>query len=638
MENFEKPNRIEELEKKLYSQNQQVTQKDRKPLRSKEYDVAHDWQSDSADTITDSALVVEEKKPNWFFRFFIVALIFFIGAGAYLGITWYLNSGVDASSVDILVNAPLTIGAGEVLNFEVTAQNQNQIPITYVEMDVQYPDGTRSSSDIGQDLRTTTEKVDSLAIGEIMKRNYQSLLFGEESEKKEITIFLTYQAEGSTKLFKKEKKFDVVLSSTPIRLTITNVKETTAGQDVDFTVELVSNSSQTLKNVIVQAVYPFGFSYKSSTLSPQEDKKTWIIESLKPKEALTFSVKGKIEGQNKDDRYFKFLVGLQKPNTNEPQVVFSSKDTTIAITRPFLELDLSIDQDNNDIIVVDPAKTQSSMITFKNNSEFPLRNAMITLKISGSSIVKSSVSVAEGFYQSLTDTISWDYTTAEDLVSIPIGTTGHVSFSFNSLTSSLQQIITNPEVLFTINVKANRNPQNQVADTIENSIIKKIRFNTQVTLDTQSNHYTSVFQNSGPVPPKAEQRTTYTGTITLKNTTNAISNGTVTMKIPNYVQYEGAFAPASESVSFDSTSRILTWNLGSVAAKTGYLGIAPRQIHIQFGIIPSISQVGMAPVLAEHIIFNGTDTFTKSEITQEGEDISTAIEDSLEYRDGDVSR
>ncbi len=637
MDKFEKPHRIEDLEKKLYSPNQNLTQKERKHLNTKEYDVAQNWPTTHVD-IQESDLIDEGKKPNWFFRFFLVALVFFIGAAGYLGFTWYLNSGVRASNVDILINAPLSIGAGENFDFEVVMQNKNQMPIKYVDIEILFPDGTRSVADISKEFERTTDRVEVIQIGEVVKKNYNALLFGEENEKKDISVLLTYQIDESTQLFKKEKKFDVVLSSTPIRLTITNVKEITSGQDLAFTLELVSNSTQTLKNVMVQAVYPFGFTYQSSTLPPKDDKKTWVIPSLAPKETLTFTLRGNIDGQNKDDKFFKFLVGLEDEKTGTPQVVFTTKDALVSLARPFLELNFAVDEQNSNVIILDSGISSNATISFRNNTEFQLRNASISLVFDGSALAKDSVTVGDGFYQSLTNTIVWDNTTSDKLITIPVGSTGQVSFNFNGMGEYLDKIIVNPEVNLKIGVKANRNLENGVSELIENTITKKIRFNTQVSLKSENMHYSSVFTNSGPIPPQVEQKTTYTGILTLQNTSNALANGVVTMRIPNYVRYEGVFSPETENVSYDSSSRILSWNVGTVSAKTGYMEMPPKQLQVQVSIIPSISQAGTTPDLVENIRFTGTDTFTKKEITQTAKPITTEIRDAKDFYSSQVTK
>lgn len=637
MNNFEKTNRIDELEKKLYSPNHSTQQRARKPLRAQEFNVPQDWDTPHLDT-QDTALVDKGEGPNWFFRFFVLAFIFFIGALGYVGIKLYLTGGVDASNVDILVNAPLTISAGEPLELELSIQNKNQVTLRSIDLEIQFPDGTRTVTDVGVDQKSVSETIDSIAVGEIVKRNHEALLFGEEGEKKEITIGMVYQIDEATTVFRKEKKIDVIIKSTPVRLTVTNVKEITSGQELVFGVELVSNSTQTLKNVMVQATYPFGFRYTGSSLSPQEDKKTWIIPTLAPKETITFDVKGTIAGQNNDDTYFTFLVGLEDPGKNAPQVVFSSKNKIVSIARPFLDVDLTINDSSASNIVLDPEVLHTANLSFRNNTGSSLQNVAIALLIEGSSIYKDSIRVAEGFYQSLTNTIAWDQTTSKSLELIAPGASGGTTFTFQGLGDKSDYITINPEATFTINVKANRNPENQVSDFIENSFVKKIRFNTEVKLEGMSEYYSSVFTNSGPIPPKAEQKTTYTALLSLQNTSNAISGGVVTMRLPNYVQYEGQHYPTTETITYDKVTRLVTWNVGTIAPKTGYAGGASRRLAFQVSIVPSISQAGSSPDLVENITLRGVDAFTQAEIEKRINSITTQIKDARDFYSSQVSR
>ncbi len=603
-----------------------------------EYSIPSDWQSGHSDSQDSTMFEDNTPKTNWFFRFFILAFIFFLVALGYAGYKFYFGSGIKADDVDILVTSPLSVGAGELFNFETVIQNKNQLPMKFVDLEIIFPDGTRSTEDISADYKKVEETIENISVGEILKRNYGALLFGEETEKKEITISLIYQVEGISSLLKKEKKFEVVLESTPVRLTITNVKEITSGQELSFNIEVVSNSTQTLKNIMIQAVYPFGFSLTKSTLASEEDKKTWIIPTLEPKEVVTFKIDGFIEGQNKDDKFFKFVAGLADEKKLEPQVVFTAKDVSVALARPFLELDLSIDQNNSDIIAVDPERSKSANISFKNNTDIALRNASISLKMEGPILNKDFVQASEGFFQSLDNTIVWDYTTNENLVSIPIGSSGSVVFNFGGLGLSSEKFILNPELNFNVNVKGNRNPDSGVSESIENSLVKKIRFNTQVNINTSSQYYSSVFANSGPIPPMVEQQTTYTGLITLKNTSNIVSDGIMTMRVPNYVKYEGLFSPDTEDVSFDPVSRVITWNLKNIDQKTGYQGLSARSIALQLSITPSLSQSGSSPVLLENIKFSGKDLFTNKIIEINPALISTAIDDAKDYYSSQVSK
>lgn len=631
-----KSNRIDNLERKLYSPQQDVVLKERKPIREKQYDVPQSWE-DTATTIQETQLELPAEGPNWFFRIFTATLLFFVGAAGFAAYMFFFAPQSINRNIDILINAPLSIGAGEPFNFEVMIENKDAAPIISADLVVEFPDGTRSVTDINTIYEDDMQTIQRVEGGTVVKKNYSALLFGSENEKKDIKVFLKYQTEDSTAFFNKEKQFDTILSSTPIRLTVNNVTETTAGQDVVFNLELVSNSTQTLQNIVVDASLPFGFILKNSSIPVREDKKSWVIPVLKPKESLTLKIEGSLDGQQGDDKFFKFVTGLELGDSTIPLIAFNSKETIIKIKRPFLELELDINEKNAPILVLVPEQNNNAKITFKNNTEFPIRNAEIELVITGDALRKTSVQSNQGFYQSLTNKILWTNLTNPDLASIAVGGIETLSFSFSGLGLVNNSFLVNPELKFAIKVKGNRTQEGNVSETIENTINQIIKFDTEASIQTKSEHFTSRFTNTGPVPPKAEVRTSYTGVVQILNTSNQIQNGIVTMRIPNYVQYEGVYSPQEENVAYDSNTRTLSWNIGTIPPKTGY-ALPAKTLYLQASIVPSISQSGQSPDLFNTITFTGQDTFTQTQINTTAPSITTAISDSRTFGDGQVTR
>lgn len=632
-----KPHRIDDVEQRLYSPNPDQGIKSRKPLRPKDYQVQSDW-GDTNTVVEQGEVTLGEKKSNWFLRFFIMAFIFFVGAMGYAAYIFFMAPNSVSRNIDITVNAPLSIGAGEPFEFEVLIQNKDAQPIVLADVIIEFPDGAREVQNIQNVYRRDSQRVDRIESGTTLKKNYEVLLFGEENEKKDLEILLVYQTEDSTTFFEKRKNFDVVLRSTPVRMTINNVIETTSGQDVTFNVELVSNSTQTLENILIEAFYPFGFTFAESSIAPQEDKKTWIITKIEPRETVNFTIRGKIEGQNNDEKFFRFVTGLAPRDSNDSLIAFNTQDTTIKITRPFLEIAFEVEKNNQPVLVLDPERSYNANLTFRNNAPSPVRNAEVILQIEGDVLRKERISVSEGFYQSLTNLITWDSSTSNKLSTVGIGASERLSFSFTGKGLASEFFIQNPEATLTIGTKANRSSEGAVADVVENTVTRLIKFNTEATIQARSEFYSGIFQNSGPVPPKSENETFYTGVVQVLNTTNQIKDGVVTMRIPNYVQYNGVYSPTSENVSYDSVTRTLTWRVGTVNPSTGYQGNQPKRLYVQVAIIPSISQAGSVPDLINTISFAGTDTHTGTQIQKTSPSITTAIFDTQEFSQGTVTR
>jgi len=147
--------------------------------------------------------------------------------------------------------------------------------------------------------------------GGSVHKTVQVIIFGEQNTQKTLTVEITYQVRGSSQSFTKNRTYDVLVNSSPINLTVSSFKEITSGQEFDLKVDIKSNSSDTLKNVLVAAAYPFGFTYISSSIKPLPDNATWRIGDIPPGGEKVITIHGKLEGENQDARVFRVSVGAQ---------------------------------------------------------------------------------------------------------------------------------------------------------------------------------------------------------------------------------------------------------------------------------------------------------------------------------------
>lgn len=615
-----KPKSLDNLEQRLYSPRQDIVPKERRAMHEKQYNIPQDWERPVQEKEEPMFLDQQEKKANWFFRFFILAFLFFLGAAGYAGYIFMYGPQSIKRNVDILINAPLSTSGGEPFEFEVLVENRDASPIILSELVVEFPDGTRKTGDINTMYEEEKREIPVIEGGTISKQNFSALLFGEENEKKDIKVFLTYRTEDSNAFFDKEKVFDTVLRSTPVRMTVNHISETTSGQDVSFTIELVSNSTQDLKDIVVEGTFPFGFNLKKSTIPVQDDKKTWIIPSLRPKESITFTVTGSLDGLQGEEKFFKFVTGLKTTNEESSLVVFNTRNSTINIQRAFLELALNINGDSDQVINVTPGATNTGVISFKNNSTSSIRNAEIILSMSGSGLQKESVNVDNGFYNSNNNTITWDATTIPELANFPVGGLETLTFNFGTLAILSA---TNPELKFSIAVKGNRNTDGNVIDTLEDTIVRTIKFNSEVDFSGIAEYDSLVLKNTGPLPPRVGSKTSFNGVIEITNSSNRLQNAVLKMNVPNYIQYSNVFSPTTENVTYDPVSRTITWNIGTIEPKTGYQGNPAKKLYVQTSFVASISQLDQSPELLNNIMFEAVDSFTGEKVQRNIQKISS---------------
>ena len=105
------------------------------------------------------------------------------------------------------------------------------------------------------------------------------------------------------------------------------------------------------------------------------------------------------------------------------------------------------------------------------------------------------------------------------------------------------------------------------------------------------------------------EKTTYTISWQIFNSSNELSGVVVRGAIPSFATWEGQVVPANEDITFNTTTGEIIWNIGNL--KNGIGVVLPvRQVSFQIGIIPSESDSGKVLELIGGANAVGRDTFT----------------------------
>jgi hypothetical protein len=465
----------------------------------------------------------------------------------------------------------------------------------------------------------------------------RAALFGEENSKKNIKIKVEYRVANSNALFYKEKDYEVLMSSSPISITINSFKEVTSGQEFEVVAMMTSNSQTVLKNLILKGVYPVGFTYLSSDMKPVGDNMTWKIGDLPPKSKKTITIKGKLEGQNDENRIFRFMVGAASAKNDKTigtQYIAGTQEITIQ--KPFISVGVSLDGDDlNQEYTGQFNNPIQAEVSWFNNLDTAVIDGEIHVKLSGSAFDKVAVSPQQGFYQSANNEIIWNKITTKELSSIGAGESGRVSFSITpkDLSSGGKSII-NPDMSISVSVKGTRVSESNVPEAIVSSATRHIKVASNTTLSGEIVRSTGPFTNTGPIPPRAEQQTTYTVNWVVYNTSSNISNAVVIATLPPYVKWAGKTSPTSEDIKYNSVNGQITWNIGSVGAYAGS-GASKKGVSFQIILEPSVTQIGQSLQLINDAVLTAVDGFTGASLksTQSGQ--GTRLDHDPAFKNGD---
>lgn len=609
-------NQIDNLERSLYSRKQKVFSIKRRPIMTsggQGKGVGSDWEHEQElpkPAEPKPGLALSHKVLIASAGFFLVAIFtaIFVFTGG--------SNVVSNNKIELNISGPASIAGGEKLTLNLAMTNNNSTTLESADLIVEYPDGARSANDLNSELKRGRITVGNILAGKIINQSVEAVLFGEESAKQTVKFTLEYRVAGSNAIFYKEKNYDIVISSAPVNVQVVSLSEANAGQDVEMAITVSSNSTETLRSVMLAADYPFGFTYKSAVPDTAYGKNTWLLGDLAPQSKRTIRIKGMIDGQDGEERVFRFNIGVQ--SLKDEKIIgalFLSVPQTVAIKKPFIGINLSLNGETGDVYATKAGRLIRGDLIWQNNTPEKITALRFTVKLDGQALDRSSVSADRGFYRSSDNTIVWDASTVNELVSVEPGGTGRLSFGFSALptASSFGSPLVNPEIVVTVGSGGFRSGENNVPEIVDSTLVRRVRVNSNLALTSSLLYYSGPITNSGPLPPRADQETTYTVVWSLNNPTNAISGAKVSTTLPPYVRFVGKTEPIDSDISFNQLGGQVVWNVGNVPAGTGF-NLPAKQVAFQVAFVPSVSQIGNIPKITDEVVVSGLDTFTNSQV------------------------
>jgi len=629
-----KSERLERLKKELYGKRSFLPRQKRSRLRPREFEVQREWTKEG----NELPLQQKPKKMPLTAKIFFGSIIFFlIAAGVSLFILLGGSNIISSRNVLINITGPVSSPAGEETVLQITIENRNNVPLEFADLLIEYPEGTRVVLNLEQELVRFRKSLGTIGAGERVIEVSRAVFFGQEGSKKEIVVTLEYRTQSSNAIFVAEKKYALHISSSPITLSVDTLQEVISGQEFEIEVRVVSNSNRVVRDLLVAVDYPFGFSFEEATPQPAVGNRVWEIGDLNPGVERSIIIRGSIEGQDGEEKIFRVDSGIPSALDKETiGIAYSSLSESVLITRPFLSVQLFLDGESLAQYAISARQTVRAEVVWTNNLPTRVIDAKIEAKLGGTALNKTSVSVQDGFYRSVDNTIIWDKGTFPELSQIEPGAKGKTRFRFSSqtLVTPSGSILKNPFITIEISISGNRLREGRVAEEIRNTISREVKINSDVVLAQRASYYTGPFRNSGPLPPQAEEETTYTIIWTVTNSSNNISRGEVGATLPPYMRWIGKTTLPSGQISFNETDRTVRWRLGRIKAGVGIIS-SPREVAFQVALLPSVAQIGQMPTLISGAAFSGKDEFTDSTLRVSSRKLDTNLSTDPQFKFGE---
>ncbi len=626
---------LEDVQQKLYSRTGVIRKKKEKPLSKVSYGMPTAWAG-----AEDIMAMRKKRRMSPFKNFFILSLIIFLGAASFSAYKFYGGRNFfSAQNLDILITGNAFIQSGEDLNLEVSINNKNTIPVTVSNLYIEYTKGGSTEEESGTPtLERKKIEMESVAAGGITVGQVRLALYGDQGTKRTIRAVLEYRTADVSATFIKDGTFEVTFASSPLTISVDSPTSVNPNFDTTLVVKISSNAATILPNLLVKVLYPIGFEFKQGTPAPFMGDNIWSLGDLAPGGQKKITLEGAVFGESGDKKFFHILTGEQdKGSQSEISTLYSSYTHQINLAAASLLAILSINGVDQVAYAATSQKTVTATVAWSNNAAGRINDFEIRTKITGNALNKNSIKPKSGFYSIVDEAIIWNKESIPSFASVAPGESGTVSFDFASTSTQFPDLLQSPQILLVSSIGGSLLSAGNVLEPVSSVDREKtVKIVSTLQLATRSVYSVGPLQNSGPVPPKVGQKTTYTIYFTITNSTNDVEKAEVRAKLaPFAVVWLKKVFPAGEDVTYNNLTKEIIWRAGRVTRGTGLSGAAAKEVAFQVELSPSVSQVGNAPVLVGESTLTGDDGFANVTLKSTRPFVSTRTTADPNYKADD---
>lgn len=547
-------------------------------------------------------------------KVFLVSLISLSALVILLSIGFFYQLNQQRFSdkrVKLEVKGESQVRAGDEVSYTLSYTNDNLVALTNPKITVEVPDSLIDSSlDI---LGQTKSSVREYELPELAPRSKGEIvikgrLIGEQGSIHTIKSTLNYRPKILSSSFDTKNEFAITVAETPLIIDIQTPLESVSGNQVDYTVTVNNKGDTSLDNLELKLEYPDTFSFISSNIKATgNEKDTFIIDNLRAKGAFSVNISGTLGGNEKDIKILKAKVGETRQGVF---TLYANSQNSTKLSSPYVSVVQKVSPSSG---IISAGEELEYTVTIKNNTQVRIGQGALKVQLDSALLDLPRLRAQGADFDSGTNTLTWRANTLPQLKSFAPNEEGTITF-----TVPVKRIIPIDDfqdVNYVIKTNATFESLEVPTTLGVNKIVQgnssEVKLSTKL-IPKVSIYYknpNSTLINTGPIPLKLAQTTTFTVNWEAQNLSNDVSGVTYRATLPANVNWTGQTSVTNGKLDYNERTKEVTWEVGNIPANTGLLRPIYRAIF-QIAITPTPNQLGQEPRLLSRVNYTGKDTFT----------------------------
>ncbi|MBU1877282.1 MAG: hypothetical protein ABH876_01245 [Patescibacteria group bacterium] len=542
-------------------------------------------------------------------------IVFLVIALALTSLYYWRSNSYSRETLKLEIIGPDKVNIAENFEYLVKYKNNGQSRLEEPKLIFEYP----AYSIVDENLLRKEISLEDIYPGEEKTYSFKVRLLGKEGEARTAKVSLSYKPKNLNARFESKTTLTTVIQSVPLTFRFDLPSEIESGKDLTFNLNYFSNIDYPLSNLRIKVDYPSGFEFVKSNPKSLESVE-WDIPPLNKAEGGRIEITGRAKVNVGEESIFKAEIGSWQ---NGEFVLLKEVFKGVRVVKPALDISQKINGSLE--YIANPGDLLHYEISFKNIGDSPLTDLSLLITLIGDNFDLTTIKALQADYNSGDNSLVWDWKKIGELQFLDIKETGNVEFWVKLKDNWAISSSTGQEVIKT-NIYIS-----QAQEEFETKVNSKMEI-------VQKGYFSDeIFGNSGPIPPRSSETTTYTIMWQAKNFYNDVDNVKVKAKLSDNVKLTGLIFPEEETLkfTFDSSSREVIWDVGELKVGRGTLNPAPN-VAFQVSFTPNNSQIGQMPEIISSAEIIGEDGWTKETIRFSVNGLNTGSLDDIDTAGGIV--
>jgi len=498
----------------------------------------------------------------------IVISLLLIAGAAWLGLVIFGGlSKFTGDNININIEGPQEFTSGEEIIYTIKYSNKEKLPISRIEIFMQYPQGFIFKS---AEPQATNENNNQWSLGTLPKGAEGEIkitgkLLGNIDSDKTITAYMDYRPANFNSDFQEVSNFNTKITSSVIDVGLETPEEIIAGESTEFTIKYKNNFKEPLENLKIILLKPDSFRLESSSPETSEENNFWLIKELNSDEEQKIDFIGyfmsDVEGSQE------IIIQIELQNEEGDWYLQQEKNFIMEILKGELIVNLIING-STDNQAINFGDTLNYSLVFKNKGETTIKDLVIQANLVGNLLDWETLE-DENDGETNEQKIVWTSEEIEELALMEKNDEGIINWQIKvkekggfeeneNIDSSLMNWI---DVSLVIGEEETSQTRTTIASkTVVNEL------NSDLALETQGRYFNedNIAVGSGPLPPEVGKTTNYRILWKLTNSVHEISNIKVKTILPENVYWTGKSLVGAGQLNFNVNTREIIWSINRV--------------------------------------------------------------------------